>query len=124
MIVLDVLLMLLFLFIAYVYYRANKSVVYTVSKPFFIKLWMEHFKYDGLATVWNTVYLKDCSKFSDQKLMRHETKHIEQMDRDGRAVWLVKYFYHWYKYGYSNIPYEIEARKAEDERNYHHTRKR
>ena len=86
---------------------------YTTKKPFFIRWYMDYFNYDGLATIWNTVYLRNESMFNDDKLIRHETKHIEQMKKDGKIWYLIKYHYYWIKYGYKNNPYEIEAREAE-----------
>lgn len=46
-------------------------------------------------------------------LLRHERKHIEQMRRDGKLVYLIKYSYWLLRFGYRNNPYEIEARAAE-----------
>ena len=39
--------------------------------------------------------------------------HIEQVKRDGRLKFIVKYLFYNIKYGYKNNPYEIEAREAE-----------
>ena len=87
-------------------------IKFTTKKPFFIRWYMDLLGYDGLATTWNTVYLRDESMFSDKKLIAHEEKHIEQMERDGKFWYLIKYHYYWIKYGYKNNPYEIEARNA------------
>ena len=43
----------------------------------------------------------------------HETCHIEQVKRDGRLKFIVKYLFYNIKYGYKNNPYEVEARKYE-----------
>ena len=43
----------------------------------------------------------------------HETCHIEQVKRDARLKFIVKYLFYNIKYGYKNNPYEVEARKYE-----------
>lgn len=43
----------------------------------------------------------------------HEACHIEQVKRDGRLKFIVKYLFYNIKYGYKNNPYEVEARKYE-----------
>lgn len=82
------------------------------NPPLLVRWYMNFFKYDGLATVWNTIYFRNISVKST-RLLAHENKHIEQMMRDGKLIYLVKYHYYWVKHGYVNNPYEIEARKAE-----------
>ena len=49
----------------------------------------------------------------DEKLIRHEKKHLEQIQEQGRLKFAVKYTYYTMRYGYWNNPYEIEAREAE-----------
>lgn len=65
----------------------------------------------GWTSFWNTVYvlpgLENC-----QPLLRHEAKHLEQIERDGRLLFSVKYLYWLVKYGYWDNPYEVEARAA------------
>ena len=39
-------------------------------------------------------------------------KHLEQIKRDGRIKFTIKYIYWLYRYGYFLNPYEIEARNA------------
>ena len=39
--------------------------------------------------------------------------HLEQIERDGRVVFAVKYLWWLCRYGYWNNPYEVEARAAE-----------
>ena len=46
-------------------------------------------------------------------LLRHERKHLEQIERDGRILFSVKYLWWLARYGYWNNPYEVEARAAE-----------
>ena len=68
----------------------------------------------GWTSFWNVIYIKPGHIASD-KLIRHEMKHIEQINRDGRFKFAVKYLWYLLVYGYRNNPYEIEARRAEDE---------
>ena len=88
-------------------------VTYTTKRPLLVKWYMDFFGYKGLATVWNTIYFKDVESMNNQRLLKHELKHIEQMERDGKVKWLIRYYYYWIRYGYINNPYEIEARQAE-----------
>ena len=49
----------------------------------------------------------------DQHLLRHERKHLEQIERDGRVLFSIKYLWWLCWYGYKMCPYEVEAREAE-----------
>ncbi len=58
-----------------------------------------------------------------RRLKKHECKHSEQMSIEGALKYHIVYFYHFikglilqkgFKQAYLDIPYEIEARKAED----------
>lgn len=82
-----------------------------------IILWyMKSFKFDGWASFWNTIYLAPGHE-NNQGLIRHEAKHIEQINRDGRILFTVKYLYWLAAKGYWNNPYEIEARQAQFNKN-------
>ena len=85
----------------------------STQPPFFIKWYMKLLKYDGLTTYWDTIYFKDREALQNNRIMRHELCHIEQMKRDGKLKHFFTYNYYWIKYGYKNNPYEVEARKAE-----------
>ena len=50
------------------------------------------------------------------RVMVHEARHIYQIKRDGYLKFTVKYLYYLARYGYRNNPYEIDARKAANER--------
>lgn len=50
---------------------------------------------------------------SAHRLLRHERKHLEQIERDGRLLFSIKYLWWLCRYGYWLNPYEIEARAAE-----------
>lgn len=85
----------------------------STEPPWFILWWMKFWEFDGLATPWNTIYYRN-KKVVGFRLRRHETKHIEQMKRDGKIVFLIKYNWYWLTLGYDKNPYEIEAIKAEE----------
>ncbi len=70
--------------------------------------------YHGLATIWDTIYYLDGAE-TNEGLRKHEWAHIDQMERDGKFIWAIKYFYYQLRYGYIMNPYEIEARKAAHE---------
>lgn len=69
----------------------------------------------GWTSFWNTIYYRDSVPPVGSSLRKHELKHIEQIYREGRIKFFFRYVYYSYKYGYRNNPYEIEARKAENE---------
>lgn len=93
----------------------EKNITHTVGKPWLIEKWMKWFGYRGLATPWNTIYYRDSGSFMDGRLRKHEVKHICQMYRDGKFMFLLKYNWYWLTKGYKNNPYEIEAKEAESE---------
>ena len=68
--------------------------------------------FQGWTSFWNVIYL-DPDHMDDEKLIRHEMKHIEQIQAEGRLKFAVKYVYYTIRHGYWNNPYEVEARKAE-----------
>ena len=77
-----------------------------------ILLYMKACGFQGWTSLWNVVYIAPGYE-QHAGLLRHERKHLEQMQRDGKLVYLVKYSYWLLRYGYWDNPYEIEARKAE-----------
>lgn len=73
---------------------------------------LDRFGFDAITSPWRTVYIRS-EYMDDERLRRHETAHLAQMDRDG---WLRFWFWIcvWYvSPGYALSPYEIEARAAE-----------
>lgn len=77
-----------------------------------IALYLRLCGFKGWASFWRVVYLHP-EHMVNQGLIRHELKHLEQIERDGRFVFSAKYLYWLCRYGYVNNPYEVEARKAE-----------
>ncbi len=49
----------------------------------------------------------------DEKLIRHERKHLDQWKRYLIIAFLPVYLYYHFKYGYWDNPLEVEARDAE-----------
>lgn len=74
--------------------------------------YMRACKFDGWASFWNTVYVLPGFE-QNERLLRHERMHLEQIERDGRLVFSIKCLYWLCRYGYKKCPYEIEARAAE-----------
>ena len=76
-------------------------------------LWFMHrMKFQGWTSLWGDIYFAPGYE-ADAGLVRHEQKHLEQMQRDGKLVYMVKYLYWNLKYGYFLNPYEVEARSAQ-----------
>lgn len=50
-----------------------------------------------------------------EKMHKHEACHIEQVKKEGRLKFIIKYLFYNIKYGYQNNPYEVEARSKESE---------
>lgn len=66
----------------------------------------------GWTSFWNTIYVLPGHE-SNQRLLRHERKHLEQIERDGRLLFSIKYLWWLCRYGYYMNPYEVDARAAE-----------
>lgn len=77
-----------------------------------IAWYMRACKFDGWASFWRTVYVMPGFEH-DQRLLRHERKHLEQIERDGRLLFAIKYSWFTLRHGYYMNPYEVEARAAE-----------
>jgi len=76
-------------------------------------LWsMNLCKFDGWASFWNTIYLRPGYE-NDAALIRHEKAHLEQIERDGRVLFSIRYLWWLARYGYWDNPYEVEARARE-----------
>lgn len=68
----------------------------------------------GWTSFWRVVYVLPGFE-QDQRLLRHEREHLEQIERDGRLLFAIKYLWWLAKFGYNgDHPYEVEARKAEN----------
>jgi hypothetical protein len=61
--------------------------------------------------LWDTIYLRPGFE-TNTRLIRHEQEHLNQMARDGKLWFMVRYCWWTLLYGYFLNPYEIEARDA------------
>jgi len=77
-----------------------------------IAAYMKLCGFHGWASFWNTIYVLPGHEHNE-RLLRHERKHLEQIERDGRLVFSIRYLWWLCRYGYWNNPYEVEARRAE-----------
>ena len=68
--------------------------------------------FKGWTSFWRVIYVLPGQE-DNAALIRHEAKHLEQIERDGRWLFSVRYVYRLCRYGYLANPYEIEAREAE-----------
>lgn len=83
----------------------------------FIAWYMRLFRFQGWASFWNTIYVMPGYEH-DQRLIRHEMRHLEQIEHEGRILFSIKYLWWTLRHGYWNNPYEIDARSvAEGKRN-------
>lgn len=73
---------------------------------------MRRCRFRGWASFWGAIYVLPGNEH-DERLLRHERKHLEQIERDGRIKFAIKYSWWTLRHGYWNNPYEIEARAAE-----------
>lgn len=69
---------------------------------------------DGLTMPWRTVYLRPEYRYDDG-LLAHELVHINQIVRLGAWRFSLRYLYELVRYGYWNMPLEIEARRAQED---------
>ena len=77
-----------------------------------IAVYMRACGFAGWASFWRTIYVLPGHE-NNQRLLRHERCHLEQIERDGRLLFSIKYLYWLCRYGYKKCPYEVEARAAE-----------
>jgi hypothetical protein len=66
----------------------------------------------GWTSFWHVIYVLPGHE-QNARLLRHERKHLEQIECDGRLKFSIRYLYWLARHGYWNNPYEIEARAAE-----------
>lgn len=66
--------------------------------------WLRLTGFKGIALFWNVAYVVPGEE-TNERLIKHQLEHLEQMKRD--LWWSLKY-------GYRNNPYEVKAREAEN----------
>ena len=79
-----------------------------------VKLYMQRFGFVGWASFWNVVYILPGHE-DDRRLLLHEMTHMEQIQKDGRLLFSIKYLWWLLRYGYWNNPYEVEARNQSEQ---------
>ena len=77
-----------------------------------IYVYMKACGFKGWASFWRTIYVLPGNEHNE-RLLRHERKHLEQIERDGRILFALKYSWWTLRHGYFMNPYEVEARAAE-----------
>ena len=77
-----------------------------------IRWFMQACGFKGWASFWRTIYVMPGYEHNE-RLLRHERCHLEQIERDGRVLFSLRYSWWTLRHGYFMNPYEIEARAAE-----------
>ena len=94
-------------------YSGYNPVNYTVrTATGLIALYLRITGFKGWTSLWNIIYMAPGYEYN-ARLLRHECKHLLQMQRDGKWAFMFKYTWYLLRYGYVNNPYEAEARDAE-----------
>lgn len=78
-----------------------------------IKTFMKLCGFLGWTSLWNTIYVMPGQR-TNAVVMQHELIHIEQMQRDGKVLFVLKYIWWLCTKGYWNNPYEVEARTSSE----------
>lgn len=78
--------------------------------------YMKGNNFRGWTSLWDTIYYATEEDMKDESLRSHELCHIEQMERDGKFMFMIKYMWHSLLYGYKDNLYEVEARKNSNEK--------
>jgi hypothetical protein len=73
---------------------------------------MRRVGFAGWTSFWRVVYVLPGHE-QNHCLLRHERCHLQQIERDGRIWFALKYSWWTIRHGYWNNPYEVEARAAE-----------
>ena len=84
--------------------------VRTATGP--IAWYMRACGFAGWTSFWRTIYVLPGHE-NNERLLHHERKHLEQIDRDGRLLFALKYSWWTIRHGYWQNPYEVDARAAE-----------
>ena len=63
------------------------------------------------VTLWPFIFIYPPKEAKNLRLVKHELVHIDQWKRYWIVGFLPLYLYQFIKYGYKNMPLEIEARR-------------
>ncbi|MGH2563769.1 MAG: DUF4157 domain-containing protein [Ginsengibacter sp.] len=68
--------------------------------------------------IGKTIHLYNVTKqqfLQDETWVKHEVCHLQQFERHGRFIFIIKYLWESIRHGYYDNKYEVEARRAEKE---------
>ena len=95
----------------------NKPAFYIKENSWIAKLAAKKMKANSIAMVLGkTIHLWGTTKenfFADECWLKHELCHIKQYQKNGTAIFLIKYLWESFRVGYYNNKFEVEARGAE-----------
>jgi hypothetical protein len=98
---------------------AMKRKVIVRTDSWLAKIAARRLGYEQVAIVFgHTIHLHNTSLaafFASRSWLCHELKHVEQYERLGTLLFLVKYGLEYLRKGYRNSSFEVEARAAESE---------
>jgi hypothetical protein len=72
--------------------------------------WLRRTRWAGLALPPLGAWVED---LNNERLVRHERRHLEQALEVGVLKWYVLYAWYTLRHGYRNNPLEVDAREAE-----------
>ena len=111
-------------------YRAPRCVLAMVVKPDDVegshkfkvagpiaRRFLDYMGFAAVVSPWRTIYMLE-KYFNHTTLRRHELAHIAQINRDGTLIFWLKCIAFYCYLGYNRSPYEVEARRAQE--NLHH----
>lgn len=90
----------------------KKARVKTARGP--MQWFLRTFDFLGVTMPWRTIYVRQDS-VHDQDLIEHEMAHCRQIEEDGALVFVTRWLFWTWRYGYWDNPYEIEACRLEVE---------
>ena len=71
-----------------------------------IAAYMKACGFRGWASFWRVIYVLPGYEH-DERLLRHERKHLEQIERDWRVLFSLRYLWWMVHHKYRNNPYKI-----------------
>lgn len=95
----------------------NKPTFYIKENSWQARIAAKKMKAASVAMVLgNTIHLHGVNKqdfLADENWVKHELCHIMQFKKHGYVFFIIKYLWEFFKVGYYNNKYEVEAREAE-----------
>jgi hypothetical protein len=77
-----------------------------------LKWWLERTRWAGVAIPPFGAWIEP-AHLNNERLVKHETRHLEQAQEVGVLKWYVLYAWYTLRHGYWNNPFEVDAREAE-----------